>query len=92
MAILVRSFIKGLLFFVLFLLALKFVHTYPMPMTDEQVAWWLAMSRRLGIRDPDDLWMPATLIVDLIVTVSIYIGITRLWKTLRAKHRSNRQD
>jgi hypothetical protein len=75
MALAVRSLsllLKALLFIGIYALALRLVHTYPMPMPLEQQHMLFALSRRLGIRDPDDLYLSTYAIVDLIVAVLVY--------------------
>jgi hypothetical protein len=82
MATLVRRIAKTLLFVGLFLLSVRYVHTYPMPMPDSQLHVWLLAARRLGISDPDDLYIPVMLVIELIATIAAYVLIVRLWRFL----------
>jgi hypothetical protein len=86
---LVRGLVKALLFAVLFLLAVRYIHT---PMTDEYTRWWLAAADTFGvhgIEDFEDFELTVTLFVDLIVTVIVYTVITQRWRIFRAKRRSS---
>jgi hypothetical protein len=91
MAILVRSLVKALVFVGLYVLALRFIHTYPIPMTDDQIRWWFAFSRKFDVHDPDDMWFALTFIANLIVTIFLYMGVQRLWKTLQARRQTARR-
>jgi hypothetical protein len=89
MATLARRLFKFVLFIGLFCLSVRYVHTYPVPMPANQLhVLWVA-SDWLGIRDPDDLYIPAMLVCDLIVTVLAYIAIVKLWRYYRTKRRCN---
>ncbi|MBN3803644.1 hypothetical protein GXB81_11345 [Paraburkholderia sp. Ac-20336] len=82
---LVRRFFKVVLFIGLFLLSVRYVHTYPLPMTESQLDFWFSVSERFGIRDPEDLYVPVMVIIELIVTIFAYIIIIRLWRHYWAK-------
>ncbi|MBN3804069.1 hypothetical protein GXB81_13555 [Paraburkholderia sp. Ac-20336] len=77
---LVRSIFKVALFIGLFLLSVRYVHTYPMPMPESQLAFWFAASDWFGIRDPDDLYIPTMVVIELIVTILAYVAIMKLWR------------
>jgi hypothetical protein len=86
MALAVRSltlFLKALLFIGIYASALRLVHTYPMPMPPEQQHMLFALSRRLGIRDPDDLYLSTFAIVDLIVAALVYWMVMRVCRRRR---------
>ncbi|MFP4893323.1 hypothetical protein [Paraburkholderia sp. EG304] len=88
MATLVRRLFKVALFVGLFCLALPYVHTYPIPMPASQARGWLHAANWLGIRDPDDLYIPLILLVDLMVAALAYIAIMRLcrvWRRCRSR-------
>jgi hypothetical protein len=77
------------LFAGLFFLAVRFVHTYPIPMTVSQLDSWFALSEKFGIRDPEDLWLFVMLVVDLIVAIIAYVVIMKLWNIYEERHRKN---
>lgn len=81
MAILARSLktlFKVLLFAGIYLLTLRFVHTYPLPMPPSQQSTLFALSRGLGIRDPDDLYLYGFAVADLIVAIPLYLLAMKL--------------
>jgi hypothetical protein len=84
---LANGLIRVLLFVGLYLLAVLFVSTFPFSMTIERLQWWSVFSARFGILDPEDSWVSVTLAMDLIVTIFVYMGILKLWKILRGRHR-----
>jgi len=85
MATLARRLFKVALFCVLFRISLAYVHTYPMPMPESQGIAWLHAANRLGIRDPDDLYIPVILVVNLFVAALLYMAIMKLWRRYRSK-------
>ncbi|MBC8732505.1 hypothetical protein [Paraburkholderia sp. UCT2] len=85
MATLVRRLFKVALFVGLFCLSVPYVHTYPIPMPERQALAWLHAANRLGIRDPDDLYIPVMLLADLLVATLAYVVIIRLWQHCRGK-------
>ncbi|MBB5460762.1 hypothetical protein [Paraburkholderia sp. Cpub6] len=85
MATLVRRLFKVALFVGLFCLSVPYVHTYPIPMPERQALAWLHAANRLGIRDPDDLYIPVMLLADLLVATLAYVVIIRLWRYCRGK-------
>jgi len=91
MAILVRSLtliFKLLLFIGLYALALRLIHTYPVPMPPEQQHILFSFSRSLGIRDPDDLYLSTFAIVDMIIAIMAYRLIMKIWRHCRSKRDS----
>jgi hypothetical protein len=87
MATLARRGFKVLLFIGLFILSVKYVHTYPQPMTESQLHLLLGICSRLGIHDPDDLYIPAMMVVEFVVTVIVYALVLKLWHRYRSKSR-----
>lgn len=86
MAIRARSLMtpfRVLLFVAIYLLTLRFVHTYPLPMPAAQQHLLFALSRRLGIRDPDDLYLYGFAILDFIVAIGVYLLVVKLWRIAR---------
>ncbi|WP_233858750.1 hypothetical protein [Paraburkholderia sp. HD33-4] len=80
---------KVALFVGLFCLAVPYVHTYPIPMPESQARAWLHAANWLGIRDPDDLYIPIILLADLFVATLGYLVIMRLWRHCRSKRPDN---
>ncbi|MCG5078059.1 hypothetical protein L5014_32790 [Paraburkholderia sp. RG36] len=87
MATLARRFIKVVLFVGLFVLSVRYVHTYPLPMPESQLSVWLSVSNRMGIRDPDDLYIPVMILIEVIVTIFLYAAIVKLWRHFWTKRR-----
>lgn len=88
MAILVRRICKPLLFFALFLLSVRYVHTYPLPMTPEQQHILIAISDKLGVTDCELLYIGATTAIDLIVTIVLYAMVMKTWRLSRRNRAS----
>jgi len=80
MAILVRRIFKTLLFCGLFFLSVRYVHTYPMPMTQDQQQRLIVVSDKLGVRDAEALYIFTMYLIDLMVTIFAYMVIIRLWR------------
>jgi hypothetical protein len=89
MATLARRVLKTVLFVGLFLLSVRYVHTYPVPMAESQLAVLLSISNRVGIRDPDDLYIPVMLILELLTTVAAYVLILKLWRFFKLGHKTD---
>jgi len=83
MATLARSLFKIALFCVLFRISLAYVHP-PIPTKSQRIAW-LHAANRLGIRDPEDLFVPLLLTVNLFVAALLYVSIMKLWLWYRSK-------
>ena len=92
MAILVRKVVKGLLFVSLFLLSIRYVHTYPLPMPNDQVEWWFVFSDKFGIDDVEGFCLSVTTLTDLIVSIFVYLGVLKLWKNLQTRRRTVHHD
>ncbi|MGN6087134.1 hypothetical protein [Trinickia sp.] len=76
---------KALLFVVLFVFSMRFVHTYPLPMPPDQQQKLFLISQELEIRDPDDLYLSAVAIVNLIVASMEYVLIAKIWIWIKVK-------
>jgi len=87
MATVVRRISKVLLFIGLFILSVKYVHTYPQPMTAHQLDVLLRICEKLGIHDPDDFYIPAMRVAELAVTIIVYASMMRIWRFYRVKQR-----
>lgn len=80
MATLARRLAKVVLFIGLFLLSVRYVHTHPWPMPESQALGWLSIANGFGLHDPDDIYIPAMLTIELIVTFVAYTAIMKLWR------------
>lgn len=85
MEALVRKTVKTLLFVTIFFYSVRYVHLYPVPMPDYQVRMLFDISDRLGIRDPEDLYVYAILAVNLVVSVVAYRLLIKLWRACARK-------
>lgn len=81
------------LFVGLFVLSMRFIHTYPQPMPPDQQHQLFAIARKLNIRDPDDLYLSTVSIVNLIAAtvefkllMRLLVKIKRKWNTRRRHH------
>jgi hypothetical protein len=88
MATLARRTIKVLLFCALFLLAGRYVHTYPLPMTQQQQHYLILISEKVGVSDYELFYIVAMVVIDLIVALMGYIVIVRLWRRYRIARNS----
>lgn len=75
-----KALLKLFLFAGIYLLTLRFVHTYPLPMPPSQQRTLFALARRLGIRDPDDLYLYGFAVVDFIIAIVIYLLAMKLYR------------
>jgi glucan phosphoethanolaminetransferase (alkaline phosphatase superfamily) len=85
MATLARRSIKVVLFLVLFILAVMFVHTYPYPMPQGQLDFWFSVSEFLGVSNPEDVYFPVMWALDLVVAIIAYKLIIWFWRKFRQK-------
>lgn len=79
-----RSF-KIVLFSGLFLLAGRYVHTYPLPMTLRQQHYLIVISEKFGINDYESFYINVMMIVDLVVAIVAYKLIMKTWRYYRAR-------
>jgi hypothetical protein len=85
MGTLARRIAKTLLFVGLFLLSVRYVHTYPVPMPENQLEVWISVANGLGFHDPDDLYIPIMLVIELIAAIVAYVLILGLWRFLASR-------
>jgi hypothetical protein len=78
MSTLVRRAFKVFLFCVLFLLAGRYVHTYPMPMTRQQQHYLIVISESFGVDDYEMFYIAVVVFIDLIVAIAVYMLILKL--------------
>ncbi|MGF6879254.1 hypothetical protein OKW35_008775 [Paraburkholderia sp. MM5477-R1] len=81
MATLARRLCKLFLFLALFLLSVRYVHTYPSPMTLEQQQILIEISDKLEVADYELLYIGAMTAIDLIVAIVLYVLIVKIWRT-----------
>lgn len=53
-------------------------------MPESQALAWLHVANWLGIRDPDDLYIPIVLLANLVVAALTYVAIMKLWRYFRS--------
>ena len=82
---LVRRFLKIALFTGIFVLSIRYVHTYPVPMPADQLRVLPAICDALDVRDPDDVYIPAMLFLELLATIAAYVAIIRLLGRFNAR-------
>lgn len=91
MVTLVRSLLiiafRVTLFLALFVLSVRFIHTYPLPMPPEHQHQLFVLSQKLGIRDPDNLYLSSVAIVNLVAAAIEYALLMRLWRKVKIKWR-----
>ncbi|MBN3850511.1 hypothetical protein G3N58_27370 [Paraburkholderia sp. Ac-20342] len=85
MATLARKVAKVLLFCGLYFLAIRYVHTYPIPMTLQQQQELIVISDAFGVADTELFYILAMMLIDLIVTIMVYSILLRLWLHYRKK-------
>ncbi len=78
MAKLVCRFLKLTLFIGLFAISVRYVHTYPVPMPEDQLKVLLVICDRLDVRDPDDIYIPTMLLLELLATIACYAVLMRV--------------
>lgn len=88
MATLAHRLCKLIFFVVLFLLAVRYVHTYPSPMTLEQQQILIEISEKLGATDYELFYISAMIAIDLIVAIVLYVTIMKIWRRYGSKRRS----
>lgn len=76
---------KVSLFLGLFLLSMRLIHTYPLPMPPEHQRILFALSQELGVRDPDDLYISTVAIVNLFAAAVEYRLLMKLWRKAKTK-------
>jgi len=85
MATLVCKTAKVLLFCGLYFLAIRYVHTYPIPMTLQQQQELIVISDAFGVADTELFYILAMMLIDLLVTIMVYTILIRLWRRYRMK-------
>lgn len=76
---------RVVLFIGLFLISIRFIHTYPQPMPFDQLQKLYAISEKLSIRDPGDLYVSALLIVNICAAAVEYKLLILLWGKYRRR-------
>ncbi|WP_414448364.1 hypothetical protein AB4851_02995 [Burkholderia sp. 22PA0099] len=81
---------KILLFIGIYASTLRVVHTYPIPMPANQQEILFMLSDKLGIHDPDTLYIYGFAFFDLLIAIVVYRMIMKIWKKFREKSASRR--
>ncbi|AHK18685.1 hypothetical protein [Yersinia similis] len=89
MATLVRRLLKVLFFIGLFILAVKYIHSYPYPMPESQLQHWFSISEFLGFSNPEDIYFPAMLVLDIIVASLAYVFIMKGFYKFRTRKKTS---
>ncbi|CAN0619883.1 conserved protein of unknown function [Burkholderia multivorans] len=76
---------KIALFVSLFVISMRFIHTYPLPMPLDQQHQLLMVSRNLSIRDPDDLYLSVVVVVNLVAAAIEYTLLMKIWRSAKIK-------
>jgi len=84
MATLARKFFKMALFIGLFLLSARCIGRNG-AMPESEALRWLSIAQSLGLHEADDAYIPAMLVLDLLVATLAYMTITKLWMQYRGK-------
>lgn len=82
MAKLARRILRLMLFAGLLCLSVRYVHTYPIPMTQDQQQDLIVISERLGVRDAEALYIFTMCFIDLVATLLAYGMIVKLLRRL----------
>ena len=76
---------KFFLFVGLFVLSMHYIHTYPLPMPPEHLHLLFVLSEKLDVRDPEELYLSAVAIVNLIAATVEYTLLVRLWRLYKGR-------
>jgi len=75
------------LFIGLFLVSMRFIHTYPLPMPVNQQHYLIAISEIFGVRDYDGFYLSAVTLINLIAACIEYALIMRVWKHIALRRK-----
>lgn len=84
MTALTRRLFKVALFVGLFLLSARCIGRNGV-MPESEALRWLSIAQSLGLHEADDAYIPAMLVLDLLVATLAYMTIMKLWKRYRGK-------
>lgn len=76
---------KIVFFVVLFVLSVRFIHTYPLPMPPDHQHKLSMLSQRMGIIDPGNLYVSAVGIVNIIAATVEYRLLMRFWRKMQRR-------
>lgn len=82
---------KALLFFCLFWISVRYIHTYPIPLPPDHQQILLVLSRKLGIVDPGDLYVSAVITVNLLAALMEYKSLMWFWVKVQKKWGTGRR-
>lgn len=91
MATLARRLFKMALFIGLFLLSARYIGRNG-AMPESEALRWLSIAQSLGLHEADDAYIPAMLILDLLVATLACMMITKLEKHYRGKKAMSRNS
>lgn len=83
MAALAHRALRLVLFIGLFILSVRYIHTYPIPMTQDQQQDLIVISGKLGVRDAEALYIFTMCFVDLIASILAYRMIMSVSRRVR---------
>lgn len=83
MATLAHRALRLVLFIGLFILSVRYIHTYPIPMTQDQQQDLIVISGKLGVRDAEALYIFTMCFVDLIASILAYRMIMSVSRRVR---------
>lgn len=85
MATPVRKVYRVILFIVVFLFSLRFIHPYPVEFTWKQTVWLVTTANNMGFQDPEMFYLLGVMIINSLISIVIYIIIMKLWNKFRAR-------
>lgn len=88
---LVRRCAKALLFTGLFLVSVRFVHTYPIPMPVSQQHVLFELSEKFGVADPEMFYIYVAVLTNLGLAALEYRLLIWMWCHCRTKYRDVRR-
>lgn len=83
MATLAHRALRLVLFIGLFILSVRYIHTYPIPMTQDQQQDLIVISGKLGVRDAEALYIFTMCFIDLIASILAYRMIMSVSRRMR---------
>lgn len=85
MATAVRKTRRVILFIALFLFSLRFIHPYPIQFTIKQSGQLTQIANRLGFRDPEMFYLLAVMLINTLITCTLYFIAVRGWRLWRQR-------
>lgn len=85
MATFARRLLKTAVFIGLFILSIRYVRLFPSPWTMEQQKFLFFISDYMGVRDPENIYVPTMIFLELITTVILYRSIINIFRKINNK-------